>query len=145
MSDTTLPSPTPTPPQKLGINIAGFVKGELGIGEGVRATLRSIETTNILFIVMSAQVFTRPSSKCNKRKGVQKIMCKYASTHCYIINKIISTPHRNSNITYQNFTQENPHLINLFQVNTNEVKTFLKKTSVKQYFTNKYNIGFWAW
>ncbi|MDJ0553406.1 MAG: glycosyltransferase [Microcoleaceae cyanobacterium MO_207.B10] len=104
-------SPTLTTPQKLGINIAGFIKGELGIGEGVRATLRAIETTNIPFV----------------------------------INNIISTPHRNSDQTYQNFTQENPHPINLFQVNANEVKTFLKKPSVKQYFANKYNIGFWAW
>ena len=111
MSDTTLPSPTPTTPQKLGINIAGFVKGELGIGEGVRATLRAIETTNIPFL----------------------------------INNIISTPHRNSDTTYQKFTQENPHPINLFQVNANGVKTFLKKPTVKQYFANKYNIGFWAW
>ncbi|NET19934.1 MULTISPECIES: glycosyltransferase [unclassified Okeania] len=102
---------TPTTPQKLGINIAGFVKGELGIGEGVRATLRAVETTNIPFV----------------------------------INNIISTPHRNSDQTYQKFTQENPHPINLFQVNANEVKTFLKKPTLKQYFTNKYNIGFWAW
>ncbi|NEP80714.1 MAG: glycosyltransferase, partial [Okeania sp. SIO3B3] len=102
---------TPTTPQKLGINIAGFVKGELGIGEGVRATLRAVETTNIPFV----------------------------------INNIISTPHRNSDKTYQSFTQENPHPINLFQVNANEVKTFLKKPTVRQYFTNKYNIGFWAW
>ncbi|NET45453.1 glycosyltransferase [Okeania sp. SIO2B3] len=102
---------TPTTPQKLGINIAGFVKGELGIGEGVRATLRAVETTNIPFV----------------------------------INNIISTPHRNSDQSYQKFTQENPHPINLFQVNANEVKTFLKKPTVRQYFTNKYNIGFWAW
>ncbi|MEM1171066.1 MAG: glycosyltransferase [Cyanobacteria bacterium P01_H01_bin.35] len=111
MSDTTLSLPTQTTPQKLGINIAGFVKGELGIGEGVRATLRAIETTNIPFV----------------------------------INNIISTPHRNSDTTYHKFTQENPHPINLFQVNANEVKTFLKKPTVKQYFANKYNIGFWAW
>ena len=45
MSGTTPLSATPTTPQKLGINITGFVKGELGIGEGVRATLRAIETT----------------------------------------------------------------------------------------------------
>ena len=51
MSGTTPGSPTPTTPQKLGINITGFVKGELGIGEGVRATLRAIETTNIPFVI----------------------------------------------------------------------------------------------
>ncbi len=109
--DATQILSTSTTPQKLGINIAGFVKGELGIGEGVRATLRGIETTNIPFV----------------------------------INNIISTPHRNSDTSYQKFTQENPHPINLFQVNANEVKTFLKKSSIKQYFANKYNIGVWAW
>ena len=51
MSGTTPLSATPTTPQKLGINITGFVKGELGIGEGVRATLRGIETTNIPFVI----------------------------------------------------------------------------------------------
>ena len=111
MSGTTPLSATPTTPQKLGINITGFVKGELGIGEGVRATLRAIETTNIPFV----------------------------------INNIISTYHRNSDTSYQKFTQEYPHPINFFQVNANEVKTILKKPSFKKYFANKYNIGFWAW
>lgn len=98
--------------QELGVNVAGFVKGELGIGEGVRATIRAIETTNIP----------------------------------YVINNIISTPHRNSDFTYQDkFSQENPYPINIFQVNAHEVKTFLKRGAAETYFARRYNIGFWAW
>jgi glycosyltransferase involved in cell wall biosynthesis len=40
----------------LGINIAGFVKGEFGIGEGVRANLRSIEAAGIPFVINNFQV-----------------------------------------------------------------------------------------
>lgn len=98
--------------QQLGINIAGFVKGELGIGEGVRATIRSVETTDIPFV----------------------------------INNIISNPHRNSDITYQQrFSQENPYPINLFQVNAHEVNSFLRRGAAEKYFARRYNIGFWAW
>lgn len=35
----------------IGINIAGCVKGEFGIGEGARANIRSIETANIPFTI----------------------------------------------------------------------------------------------
>ncbi len=35
----------------LGINIAGYINGEFGIGEGVRANIRAIETTNIPFTI----------------------------------------------------------------------------------------------
>ncbi|NJK68696.1 MAG: glycosyltransferase [Microcoleus sp. SU_5_3] len=39
-----------------GINIAGFVKGEFGIGEGVRANIRSIEAARIPFAINNFQV-----------------------------------------------------------------------------------------
>mgnify|MGYP003402446974 FL=1 len=39
-----------------GINIAGFVKGEFGIGEGVRANIRSIEAAKIPFVINNFQV-----------------------------------------------------------------------------------------
>jgi glycosyltransferase involved in cell wall biosynthesis len=39
-----------------GINIAGFVKGEFGIGEGVRANIRSIEAAKIPFAINNFQV-----------------------------------------------------------------------------------------
>jgi glycosyltransferase involved in cell wall biosynthesis len=35
----------------LGINVAGFVKGEFGIGEGMRANLRSLEAARIPFAI----------------------------------------------------------------------------------------------
>ena len=35
--------------QNLGINIAGYINGEFGIGEGVRANIRAVEAVNIPF------------------------------------------------------------------------------------------------
>ncbi|MDT9203196.1 glycosyltransferase [Limnospira sp. PMC 1243.20] len=46
--ETVAPSQKPeviTP--ELGVNVAGFVNGEFGIGEGVRATLRAMEAVNL--------------------------------------------------------------------------------------------------
>ncbi|MEG4838670.1 glycosyltransferase, partial [Microcoleus sp. B9-D4] len=94
----------------LGINIAGYINGEFGIGEGVRANIRAAEAANI------------PIS----------------------INNFPRSPHRKQDTTYQNFSQDNPHPVNLIQVNADEVATFIKHTD-SSYFENKYNIGFWAW
>jgi glycosyltransferase involved in cell wall biosynthesis len=94
----------------LGINIAGYISGEFGIGEGVRANIRATEAANIPFN----------------------------------INNFTRSPHRKQDTTYQNFSQDNPHPVNLIQVNADEVATFIKHTG-SSYFENKYNIGFWAW
>lgn len=94
----------------LGLNIAGYINGEFGIGEGVRANIRAAETANIPFV----------------------------------INNFTRSPHRKQDTTYQNFSQDNPHPVNLIQVNADEVATFIKHTG-SSYFENKYNIGFWAW
>ncbi|MEG4167236.1 MULTISPECIES: glycosyltransferase [unclassified Microcoleus] len=94
----------------LGINIAGYINGEFGIGEGVRANIRAAEAANIPFV----------------------------------INNFTRSPHRKKDTTYQNFSQDNPHPVNLIQVNADEVATFIKHTG-SSYFKNQYNIGFWAW
>ncbi len=94
----------------LGINIAGYINGEFGIGEGVRANIRAVEAADIPFT----------------------------------INNFTRSPHRKRDTTYQNFSQDNPHPVNLIQVNADEVATFIKHTG-SSYFENKYNIGFWAW
>ncbi|MEG5093141.1 glycosyltransferase, partial [Microcoleus sp. B13-B4] len=94
----------------LGMNIAGYINGEFGIGEGVRANIRAAEAANIPFV----------------------------------INNFTRSPHRKKDTTYQNFSQDNPHPVNLIQVNADEVATFIKHTG-SSYFKNKYNIGFWAW
>ena len=94
----------------LGINIAGYINGEFGIGEGVRANIRAVEAAGIPFT----------------------------------INNFTRSPHRKQDTTYQNFSQDNPHPVNLIQVNADEVETFIKHTG-SSYFENKYNIGFWAW
>ncbi|MEG4800593.1 glycosyltransferase [Microcoleus sp. ARI1-B5] len=94
----------------LGINIAGYINGEFGIGEGVRANIRAAEAAGI------------PLN----------------------INNFTRSPHRKKDTTYLNFSPDNPHPINLIQVNADEVATFIKYTGFS-YFQNKYNIGFWAW
>lgn len=94
----------------LGINIAGYINGEFGIGEGVRANIRAVEAAGIPFV----------------------------------INNFTRSPHRKQDTTYQNFSSDNPHPINLIQVNADQVATFIKHTG-SSYFENKYNIGFWAW
>ncbi|MEG3860895.1 glycosyltransferase [Microcoleus sp. herbarium12] len=94
----------------LGINITGYINGEFGIGEGVRANIRAVEAAGIPFTMNN---FTRST-------------------------------HRKQDTTYQNFSLDNPHPVNLIQVNADEVATFIKYTGTS-YFDNKYNIGFWAW
>ncbi|MEG4147765.1 glycosyltransferase [Microcoleus sp. Pol12B5] len=94
----------------LGINIAGYINGEFGIGEGVRANIRAAEAAGIPFA----------------------------------INNFTRSPHRKQDTTYQNFSQDNPHPVNLIQVNADQVAAFIKHTG-STYFENKYNIGFWAW
>ena len=94
----------------LGLNIAGYINGEFGIGEGVRANIRAASAVGIPFV----------------------------------INNFTRSPHRKQDTTYQNFSDDNPHPVNLIQVNADEVATFIKHTG-SSYFENKYNIGFWAW
>ncbi len=97
--------------QQLGVNIAGFIQSELGIGEGVRSIIRAVETTDIPFV----------------------------------INNINLPSHRNADTSYQKFSPDNPHPINILQINANEVNTFMKKGVLQKYLNNHYNIGFWAW
>ncbi|MEG5139781.1 MULTISPECIES: glycosyltransferase [unclassified Microcoleus] len=94
----------------LGLNIAGYINGEFGIGEGVRANIRAAEAADIPFV----------------------------------INNFTRSPHRKKDTTYQNFSPDNPHPVNLIQVNADEVETFIKDRG-SSYFEHKYNIGFWAW
>lgn len=97
--------------QQLGVNIAGFIQSELGIGEGVRSIIRAVETTNIPFV----------------------------------INNIDLPSHRNADTSYQKFSPDNPHPVNILQINANEVNTFMKRGVLQKYLNNHYNIGFWAW
>lgn len=104
------PQPLEIVAPKLGVNVAGFVNGEFGIGEGVRATLRGMEAANI------------PVA----------------------INNFTGSPHRKQDTSFRNFTSENPHPVNLIQINANDVMRFAKLVG-SDYFKNRYNIGFWAW
>jgi glycosyltransferase involved in cell wall biosynthesis len=93
---------------QLGLNIVGHVKGEYGLGEAVRANVRSIEAANIP----------------------------------YKLKDISVDWHRNLDDTYTNFSDDNPYLVNLVQVNPSSL---FYDTLGSEYFQSRYNIGYWAW
>lgn len=61
----------------------------------------------------------------------------------FVLNNLKS-PSRQSEDTYKDFSEDNPHGINLIQVNADQVTAFYNEKG-PGYFKNKYNIGFWYW
>ncbi|MBP5975111.1 glycosyltransferase [Brasilonema sp. CT11] len=94
-----------------GVNIAGYINSEFGLGEGVRSTIRALEAVDIPFVIN---------------------------------NCTFNTFHRKLDDTYTNFSDENPHPINIVHVNGDMINFFLNSVGI-EYFKNKYNIGLWAW
>lgn len=63
----------------------------------------------------------------------------------FVINNCtFNTIHRKLDSTYTNFSEENPYPINIIQVNADMINTFISSAK-PEYFTNKYNIGYWVW
>ncbi|WP_445240670.1 hypothetical protein [Microcoleus vaginatus] len=56
----------------LGMNIAGYINGEFGIGEGVRANIRAAEAAGIPFAINN---FTRSPPTARKTPPI-KILAK---------------------------------------------------------------------
>lgn len=94
-----------------GVNIAGYVNSEFGLGEGARATIRAIEAVGVPFVI----------NNCTFNFHQRKL-----------------------DSTYKNFTEDNPYPINIIQVNVDLINTFVENVN-REYFENRYNIGFWAW
>ncbi|MBW4597125.1 MAG: glycosyltransferase [Brasilonema angustatum HA4187-MV1] len=94
-----------------GVNIAGYVNSEFGLGEGVRSTIRALEAVDIPFVLN---------------------------------NCTFNTFHRKLDDTYTNFSDDNPHPINIVHVNGDMINLFMNSVGI-EYFKNKYNIGLWAW
>lgn len=95
-----------------GINTIGCIKGEFGIGEGVRANIRAIEAAKIPFN----------------------------------LNNFHIDWHRNLDSTYQeeDFTTDNPYLVNLVNFNPDVLSMFIERFG-HSFFDGHYNIGCWAW
>lgn len=95
----------------LGVNVAGYINSEFGLGEGARSTIRALEAAEIEFVLNN---------------------CDFNGIH------------RKLDLSYKNFSEENPFSINLIHVNGDRIRDFIN-SSGDNYFKEKYNIGFWAW
>lgn len=92
-----------------GLNIAGYINAESGVGEAVRSNIKAVEAAGIPFVLNN-----------------------------------ISSPSRQGDRMYTDFTDKNPYCFNLIQANPDNFLTLLEEKSI-EYFVNKYNIGFWYW
>lgn len=70
----------------LGINIVGHVKGELGLGESVRANIRSIEAANIPYQLKDISV--------DWHRNLDDTYTKFSDDNPYPINLIQVNPHK---------------------------------------------------
>lgn len=100
---------------ELGVNLAGYVKGEFGLGESARANLRSLSAVDIPVVINNV--------------GSDPWNC-----HRYL----------DSTYGDSHFSQTNPHPINLVNLNAEHVPLMVKRFG-SDYFKDRYNIGFWVW
>ena len=100
------------PPEKLpGINVAGFLRSELGIGEVARGYITAMESLN-------------------------------CDVNLQDLSQYLQS--RKEDRTFTNFSEHNPHEVNLICVNADFVPIFID-TFGTQYLENKYNIACWYW
>lgn len=99
----------------LGVNVAGYVKGEFGLAEIVRSNIRAIQAVNLPFVINNI--------------GADPYNC-----HRYL----------DPSYDEQHFSQDNPYPINLINLNAEHVPLVTERLG-SQYFQNRYNIGVWIW
>lgn len=93
----------------LGVNVAGYISTESGMGEAVRASIRSLEAAGIPIAL----------------HNVHSLLRKHDAS-------------------YTDFTRENPHPFNLVHLNADNMAGFARQQG-RQYFRNRYTIGYWFW
>ncbi|MEM1169647.1 MAG: glycosyltransferase [Cyanobacteria bacterium P01_H01_bin.35] len=98
-----------------GINVAGHINGDFGLAEGVRSTLKALETTDIPVVMNDMPIITSPRSNTT--------YTDFSIDNPYPINLV----HTNPNWVYQGYY--------------GRVFPYFGP----EYFPNKYNIGFWFW
>jgi len=62
----------------------------------------------------------------------------------HALNNVTATAHGNRDKTFEKFETKNPYPVNLVVVNADETKSIYHQFG-PNYFSNKYNIGVWAW
>lgn len=91
-----------------GINIAGQIASESGVGEAARSSIRAIEAAGIPHVL-------------NNIPGLS----------------------RQNDLTYTDFSEGNPYMINLIHVNADGAPDFFLRGPGR--FKDRYNIGYWLW
>jgi len=97
-------------PRPFGVNLAGYVASEKGVGEALRSQARNFEAVGIP----------------------------------YVLNDFKDSGSLNQDLTYTNYSADNPYAINLVQVNADQVP-FFHQARGQDYFSDRYNIGYWNW
>ncbi|HYT69342.1 MAG TPA: glycosyltransferase family 4 protein [Vicinamibacterales bacterium] len=93
----------------MGVNIAGYLSTESGMGEAARATIRSMEAAGV------PMVLTNVGSRL-----------------------------RTQDLSYSNFTDDNPHPFNVVHLNGDNMSGFAAARG-RAYFRDRYTIGYWFW
>lgn len=93
----------------LGVNVAGYLNTESGMGEAARLTICSLEAAGI------------PVALNNVPSRLRML-----------------------DTTYTAFTDANPHPFNLVHLNADNMAWFAKLRG-RQYFRDRYTIGYWFW
>lgn len=101
--------------QNLGINVAGHISGEFGLGQASRGTLRAIEAADISFSIRDLQVEWQSNSD---------------NTYTHISEE---------NIYPVNCIYTNPNWVKA------TMEGYFKNINFYEYLQGKYNIGVWLW
>ena len=95
--------------EPMGVNVAGYLNTESGMGEAARLSVRSLQAA-----------------------GVPVALNNVASRL------------RMEDATYTAFSDRNPHAFNLVHLNADNMEWFARERG-REYFRNRYTIGYWFW
>ena len=98
------------PAKVLGVNVAGYLESEKGVGEAARASARALNAVLIP----------------------------------YVLNNVTDSGSWNRERPSSNYSEANPHPINLVHVNADQVPIVASQRG-DAYFRGRYNIGYWFW
>ena len=107
----------PIPPTRLGVNVAGHLASEKGVGEGVRSDVRALLAAGVDIALNDV---VDPGSL-----NAQPILDDVSDARVTL-------------------SAANPHPINLIHLNGDEIERFARDRG-PDYFRGRYNVGYWAW
>ena len=93
----------------MGVNVAGYLNTESGMGEAARLSVLSLQAAGIPVALNNV------TSRLRMEDG-----------------------------TYNSFSDDNPHAFNLVHLNADNMEWFARGRG-REYFRNRYTIGYWFW